>query len=315
LIEGCVGIYKEDDSKSQRVMIKKLNKGDFFGELVFLSGGERVSSVIAESNCKVLSLCKSDILKVTSRGNDIINQIVINSLTKVTSRIDAINEQYKKSLLDKVSILNEQNHFGLFFVILVFAFSMMPIINGIFITVLKLSPFSNLVNWTSLIVYFIPVLVIFYLSHYSLEVFGITLRNWKKVTVEALILSAIVIVLMGFASLIIDTYTQMKPGYKLTSVWVSLGYIIHSFIQELIARGLILNSLLNFFKNKSKWFSIIISSVIFANFHLHYGLLSCLSVFVFSIAACLLYLHQKSLLGVTIFHYLVGIALLYYIGI
>ncbi|MDF1750021.1 MAG: CPBP family intramembrane metalloprotease [Alphaproteobacteria bacterium] len=82
----------------------------------------------------------------------------------------------------------------------------------------------------------------------------------------------------------------------------------HSFLQELVARGFMQSSFQRFLNDKTGWRSVFLTGTLFGLFHLHFGFpavaVTIFSSFIFGA----LYLRHRNLAGVTLLHFMSGVA-------
>jgi membrane protease YdiL (CAAX protease family) len=107
------------------------------------------------------------------------------------------------------------------------------------------------------------------------------------------------------------------PGFTTAHATLSVGqvmavispdYLLHSYIQELAARGIMQNTMQRFLRDEHGVRSIMVLSLAFGVMHTHLGLTMVLSSTVASVCFGFFYRRHRNLIGVTIVHYITGVA-------
>jgi len=167
-----------------------------------------------------------------------------------------------------------------------------------------------------------------------LSEFGITTIDWKQSIIEGIIFAFLLFLAMllikwsvisfipEYHSLpLFDFNTGINSAMQVTS-WkqfsIMLIYILFAPVQEFLVRGGLQGSLHNFLtgtEHKRIWLSIIISNLIFMTFHTHISPLFSLLALIPGIAWGFLYARHRTLIGVTISHIIVGVTVIFLLGI
>lgn len=143
---------------------------------------------------------------------------------------------------------------------------------------------------------------------------GLWTDNPKKIIKSALIISALSFGLLCIVKYVAQLYDpnlfQTEHGFfdirrfNLYQVF----YLFTAFIQEFIARSVLQSNLKRIaIRNKSAY-SIIHASIIFAIFHIEYGFWFMIGAAVLGGLLGVLYDKQKTILGVWIVHWILGVA-------
>ncbi len=92
-------------------------------------------------------------------------------------------------------------------------------------------------------------------------------------------------------------------------------YLGVAILQEIIARGFMLTNIERILTGKYReWMAVLTSSVLFAFFHLHYNAIIMGSTLASSLVFGALYLRHRTVVGVSVAHYLLGILLIDVLG-
>jgi membrane protease YdiL (CAAX protease family) len=139
-----------------------------------------------------------------------------------------------------------------------------------------------------------------------LESLGLTRRGIKKSLIEGSLFSVVAMVLaFGFAAVMnglgIKLGTPVPPEWGGTS-----AYLVHSILQELIARGLLQSSFQRFLDDRKGLQSVVLASVLFGVFHIHFGLMAVVTTILSGLVFGLVYLRHRNIAGVSLLHFFVG---------
>jgi CRP/FNR family transcriptional regulator, cyclic AMP receptor protein len=177
-----------------------------------------------------------------------------------------------------------------------------------------------------LVVYGIFVFFLMKRMHYSWTEYGFTLANWRPCLADALMQSAIFVVLVTLLKWsLLEAEVFHEPLFELPffhrytlplAFLIVATYACFCFIQEMIFRGAIQNSLIHFLTGPFVKTRVVLTTtlIVFAA-HLHLkSLVLPLLVIVPNIFWCLLYYKYRSLLGVTVSHMIIGVWVLFIMG-
>ena len=92
-------------------------------------------------------------------------------------------------------------------------------------------------------------------------------------------------------------------------------YFLHSYTQELVARGIMQNAIQKFLRDEKGHRTVIICSLAFAVMHIHLGIVFALTTGFAGVVFGYIYLRHKNLLGVTIVHWVIGALVMRYMTV
>jgi CheY-like chemotaxis protein len=149
-------------------------------------------------------------------------------------------------------------------------------------------------------------------SRLQLSEFGVNAHGLKKMVLESLLVSAVVIAcLIEIKNYILHSGHNPFPNQTLIN-WDYLSmtyvtYIVVAPLQEFIARGVFQNSVARLLVSKrSAFWSILTTSVLFAALHLHTSIALGVAAFISSWLWGWMFARQRSLIGVGLSHFLIG---------
>jgi len=149
-------------------------------------------------------------------------------------------------------------------------------------------------------------------SHLPLKNFGITLEGWKRSSLEALAVSGVVIVLLLLFKIVVNTsHPEIFRETQLVSLryfdFSYIGYIVVAPLQELITRGTVQSTLERLFAGQNGGFlAILVTSFLFGSLHVYSSISLALAALLTSWLWGWMYNRQKSLVGVSLSHFLIG---------
>lgn len=239
---------------------------------------------------------RTNLLK-SQEGNP---QGVIAVIADISERVRLLEERVEQK--------TTQNQFGQFFIYILCIYSIGTIINhlaGIYPESLNLE--TTAFSWIYLLIMLVPSLVAIRIMHIPLSTLGMTLKNWKKSLSEG-IAASVGLIAIGSLIVMILRHNSCLPYKPLPLVWSGvLPYYAHSFVQELLARGLMQSSFERFFEGHSGLKAVLLTSVFGGLVHIHFGLVAVLITFVVGLFFGAFYLRHHNLIGLTLLHGTLGI--------
>jgi|GEM_PF-1681769 len=336
ILEGEVGVYKQDKDSGEDILFTTLGEGDEFGELSLIIKQERSASVRAQGDVVVLIV--STDLSATTQPLKLLNtySILMRNLARELGRkliaTDEVTVQHLKTELELARTQSAMAEFIVFITAVMTLFSFtLAILNAASDNLALLDTFSNVATGIAVLAFMVLIIR----SPYKLDTFGINLpENLLQHVMSALAWSAGLIVIATLAKwIVIQTVPAFNdfpllflpgedyPGFeyavsKLT-LTLTLGYVVLSILQELMVRGVIQGSLVMFFKDwKYKYaLAILLSNGMFAAGHLYLSPTFAVITFFTGCFWGLQYIQKPSIIGVWISHTLVGLYGLRILGV
>ncbi len=186
---------------------------------------------------------------------------------------------------------------------------------------------------TALIVFGAALVWMVLLMPYPLRYFGFTLKNWRHDLIEATWVSLVfclIITLIKWSASHTFTAVSQLPVFDIGALYKAgmpkmmtphqallFAFIYSAFvpIQAFIVNSAAQSPLINFLPNKhASMMSVIVATVFFSALHISLDFVFALSVSVPGFFWALLYERQRSLLGVSVSHIIVGVWGLFILG-
>lgn len=324
--KGPVEIYKELKGYAEPMLVGTVETGELIGELAYLDDSPRSVSVKAINDAEIVILPKD----MTEEKNKLAQSIKTNFLYNIallsSTRLKNQTLVYGDTLRKQIDLLQEQVHFGTLFVYMIILFGM----NGFVLDIIQnhfgqyyffTEPtfdllYERLIAWAGFIIFAAPVIILIKKINFPIKKVLNLRTNLKSSVVESLIISAVfAIPILLFTTGIISVSGIPLLNDKVTPYWlltaITPDYLLHSYVQELVARGIMQNAIQQFLRDEKGHKTVFVSALAFGVMHAHLGLGVVFATAVGSIGFGYLYLHQKNLVGVTIVHYSTGVLLRY----
>lgn len=321
--KGEVQIYKEEG-----FVLAILGEGKSFGGISTFSRKPRSASARASEDTELAWLDKASLDKLSKGGIGSISNKILNNYLGIQRQTQERSDnkiiwETKKQL----ETAKEQIEFGTFFVSIVFFVSLyaFAIRSGAdWIDSLMAKTYLTV---GLLIVMLVVVGISMRNSQYTLDDYGFNTDAWRQKVPEALLWTlGFIVFATGLKYILIHTTDSYQGqellsfvGYKnvgvTTAALTTILYCIFAPVQEFLARGLTQSSLSRFLKGKHiNTKAILITTLLFSTTHLHLNTYFALAVIIPSIFWGIMYARQKSLLGVSISHIIIGIYVAFIMG-
>ncbi|MEM9221015.1 MAG: cyclic nucleotide-binding domain-containing protein [Pseudomonadota bacterium] len=288
--------------------IATLGPGELVGELAFVDGAPRSASVRAITPV-TLECLSARTLAAMPDGQSALAELKAALGASIVRRMRAQNDRYVGALQRQVAILQERRHFGLFYIYTVAAMGFGTLVDA-FITrrLFEVDVYSVTFSWQYLLALMIPTGIVAWKMKILPRDLGITTKGLRRSLVEGVIISVILIALLVVGARAASgvfgvTLNPIQSG----PVGIAL-YAVHSFLQELFARGFVQTSFQRFLDDRRGIISVLLAAFMFALFHLHYGLFSVAVVGIGGLIFGFIYLRHRNLAGVTLVHLTTGVA-------
>lgn len=323
IIQGEIQILK--NTKTHEHVLAHIGAGETIGEMALVDEAPRSASVKANQDCK---LYKFDIDKL--KENPELADIFLFINSKVSQQL---SKRLKSSNEFSVNTLKEKYIMSIFSIRMLVLVSLYALSLNLLEKGQQYLADSSIESMVLIIIYALVVFSIIRKSEYPLSFYGLTRRNWQKYALESVLFTLPLLAAVLLIKWLVITYipsAQHFPLFDPSAIfkegtifswhvyWIALiFYAAFCPLQEFMVRGCVQTSFQNLLEGpeyKIKWQAIIISNLIFASSHSHLSLGFALSAFIPGIFWGWLYYRQKSLVGVSISHIMVGIWAAFIVG-
>ena len=307
LLKGKVLVKKYDQNKKMEFSIDEIHTGDVFGDMSFVDTQARSATVVVVEPSIIYTIQKKKLLELGQEGNNIYNRLIKNIAKINIMRLRKTSINYVETMRSENEQLQLRAEFGRFFITLIAAFSIASFITKFAIQQNIIKNELYLFHWFYMLLVFFPTAAFIYEFHYSLNMFGVTLKNWKQSLLEGLLISAAVLIAgITAAHFLAQKFHYVFRYDNIVFTPLYLNYLASCYLQEFIVRGVTQTSLQRFLNDKNGYLSITVTSSIFATFHIWYSLRTSFAIFIISVFLGWIYNRHKNLLGVGIIHFIIG---------
>jgi CRP/FNR family transcriptional regulator, cyclic AMP receptor protein len=322
LLEGAVDIYREE----KRFLLGTLLSGAVFGVMSLLERKPRSATVEARTSVTVIKLDLLSIRNSLPDGVEIYERIIVNHVENLEAMLRSADLLAIEEMKTNEEELKVRVSFGKFFASLMLIITVHFVIGRLALEYIEELGTTTFLTAGLLVIYGIFVFFLMKRMHYSWTEYGFTLANWRPCLTDALVLSAIFVALVTLLKWsLLEAEVFHEPLFELPffhrytlplAFLIVATYACFCFIQEMIFRGAIQNSLIHFLTGPfAKTRVVLTTTLIVFAVHLHLkSLVLPLLVIVPNIFWCLLYYKYRSLLGVTVSHMIIGVWVLFIMG-
>jgi len=331
IMDGQLSVTKRGQESEQGHQITILKAGEVVGELALIDNQKRSATVQALEETRLAGI---DILAFQSNSQmlEIHSVLVKNIAHSLADRLRNSNAAVISGLERELSQVKARVALGLFTVNTLILASLYTLNMGAISQLVQKAQNSTFVSAPIILIFATLFLVMMIKSYYPLEVYGITIKNWRKSIIEATLFSFFLLamgVLVKFVVFYPEIVNQQMSLFKIAEIFhagpaaiketvmLMLMYACFCPLQELVARGGLQGSLSNFLVGSMKrrqWIAIIVSNLIFAQAHIHFNITFAAVTFVTGLFWGWLFARQKNLIGCSWSHVLIGVGGMFIIG-
>lgn len=309
IVSGSMAVVRSDEAGRVH-RIAQLETGELVGEMGFVDHAPRSASVRAEEETTFAMLSATG-LAAKAGGSEALAELRAVVAATIVHRMRVHNDRYVDALQRELDSLKEREQFGIFFLYTFATLCVGTVVHeAISARLVDVDVYSIEFGWQAMLFFIVPLLGVIAWMRLPLRALGLTRKNLRRSVLEALAISAAIVALLIVLRTQLVAYGVTLRPITLFTPAQAAAYAAHSFLQELLARGFVQTSYQRFLNDRRGVISVILSSVSFGIFHLHYGLhavaLTTLGGFVFGA----IFLRHGNLAGVTLVHFVVGLTAL-----
>ncbi|MCL9682719.1 cyclic nucleotide-binding domain-containing protein [Legionella maioricensis] len=268
-------------------------------------------------------------LRLSMSERPIYFTLISNLANTLSGRMRQTNQVTVESLKSELELSKARVAMGKFMINLLFVLAVYMYAFKIIEKMANNSLSTSVISIPLIIFFAMAVLMMMKSSGYSMQFYGLTTSNWRQSLKDSVIVSIILISCIAFIKwLSINLIPQFHDltlihlsfnagGMQTTNelgqtnipilITLIFAYLVFTPIQELICRGALQSSLQEFLTGPSRvWWAIIISNILFSVTHLHVSIGLALSVLLPGLFWGWMYARNKTLIGVSLSHLIVG---------
>lgn len=350
VLEGELEVYNWDQEYLQRLHIASVGPNQIIGELTVLDNIPRSASVRATKPSilfefsvnslkylpekkgffdKWFKKFKKEETDVEKKVESPLYALMTRNLAKsLSQRLRSTNVTVIESLRKELEHTKARIVMGSFIITII----CILILYLIVLTIVEenKNPVGSPTFYTMPIIAVFAIIVFIYMkkTHYPLSVFGLTLKNWRESTKDALIFTFIFMIgMLPFKWILIHTISGFSNHSLIEGDVIDFAlplqekigflilYLIFVPLQEFIVRGALQSSFEEFLVTPYKriW-AIVLSNILFATTHFHVSITLAILTLIPGFLWGWLYSRHRTLVGVIISHELIGIWGLFILG-
>jgi membrane protease YdiL (CAAX protease family) len=326
IVKGRIEISKRNINSGEVFRLAILESGDTLGEIALLDEGKRSACARATEPTHVIAININDLRQLASREPEFYP--VITQLAKtLTAYLRSTNNNAIKSLEQKIEEYRNRITIGSFLINFVVCMCCCVWAISYDSYFKKMLGLDSVVTDLFLFVCITCFCSLLRNSPYPASIFGLTLKNWKQSSLEAVFYSVLVMYGITFAKLaamaflpsfadrlLIEPYGGLilhcSSSLSHQSLWwvTMIAYVFFaSPVQEIVTRGCLQSCLQQFFVMKHKeLLAILLTNLVFAICHAMNSPYIAMAVFPVGLFWGWLRYKQNSLVGVCLSHSLIG---------
>ncbi len=332
LMDGTAHLSKRSVDGTSMQM-GSFGSGDVVGELKLVHPSSSSASVIASSEVRTVAIdiaaFEQSTTLTAARAT-----VIANVGAVLAERLRATTTQTADALKRELDESRRREHAGRFSVAVCAGLAIYQLATAALLAVPQANlPAAGIMSLTFLVLAIPPTITALKASPFPLESYGLTLRDGSRVVGQALLWTLPVLLLMvGFkmwgmtalsvmaAHKLFDPAATFSDGVFDLKLYVLylLIYLIHTPLQEYVARAVFQGTLQHFIPNRRggiNWAAILISNLVFAAVHSLYGIIFCIGAFLPGLFWGWLFARQKSVLGAIASHIAIGVMGLFILGL
>ncbi|MCP5198108.1 MAG: cyclic nucleotide-binding domain-containing protein [Gammaproteobacteria bacterium] len=300
---GRVEVYRTARMQRAEQRIVILGPGELLGELALIDGAPRSLSARAHGNCCLLRVCPDHLARLPS-GEHLLIELKMGLGAAVVKRMRERTDNYVEVLERELDATREQQRFGQFFLYTMTLMAIGMVVNDVITRHLTdVNIYSLEFVWLYTLLLLVPSIVIVQKMGLPLRQLGVTQDGLRVSLIEGGVISFAIILLTAILTLF-----NILPGRPIAiDPLTTITYFLHSFLQELFGRGFLLSSFQRFLNDERGIKSVVVTSILFGIFHIHFGLIAVALTAVSGIFFGTFYLRHKNLAGVTLVHFFSGV--------
>lgn len=332
LVKGTVKVTKStvDQQGTQTThVLAQLQPGALMGEMSLIENKPRSATLITQTSAVLI---RFDIEQIKS-DLDLLSAISRNIAIDLSDRLRYTNEVTLKSMTNELTEVKKRVSLGVFIVSILWLVSTFSLALSLVDVIKQRYPTTALISTVFIAVIAVMIFIFMTQHHFKLYEFGLTLRQWKKNAMQAIIFSLPLVILYTVVKAIFvfvlasDSTESLFSPYNYfqnhhhidTTLYVTtwLAYILLVPLQEFVVRGALQSSFKKFLPGSgtsNDWQAIILANLMFAMMLAHTDIKLALSSLLPGLFFGWLYNRQESLLGVCLSHCLIGSYVLFILG-
>ena len=317
VIDGTIEIVKD------QIHLALIHKGEVVGEMAAVAKSHRrIATALAKTSCTLLRISLEELAK-HPETKEMGAQIQLQFLQVLTERARGGADVAVVAIQNQLKQEKARSHLGnclIYLLLLIFFY----IYSIRFLDLLQIQVLSStVISVPILIVFVLAMMMLVRKTDYPWSDYGFTSRNWGKQLISSFfwtIPMVLLLVLMKWAAIrwvaefhdlhlisISPALGENVPYTPLLFVILVVAYLVFVPVQEIIYRGFMQNVLEKLLLSKrNTLIAILVSNLPFSMIHLHLSFSLTLGVYFWGLIWGWMYAKQRSLVGCTFSHLILG---------
>jgi CRP-like cAMP-binding protein/membrane protease YdiL (CAAX protease family) len=305
---GNFGIYRAQKNDENPFHIADIGPGQMVGEMALLDGFPRSATVRATTDGHLLEITPSAV-RALPEGEFHLNALRGALASALSTRLRRTNDEHVGALEREIQLKEDQKQFGSFFIYALVMMSIGTLVNNIIArNSVDVDVYTAMFAWQYLAVLLIPSVFVIWRMRIPLQSLGLTMVGLKRSLIEGIVISVIMVALATAIAAVLRANDALPGQVVPFEVAGGSAYLLHSALQELLARGFLQSAFQRFLGKVNGLGAVLLSSVFFGMFHLHFGLIAVGMTIATGAIFGLLYMRHQNLAGVTLVHFMAGVA-------
>lgn len=303
LESGAVAVTRRSAVGGTELRLCTLEGDAVFGDLSFIDDRPADATVRALKPCRAMALGFAE-----ARAHALHDRLVTNVARHCAGRLRSTNVRFVQSLVERLEEERERNSYGNLFI----ATILIAGVSKLTFDYRQLEfHWMVLYSWGFLLLFLAPFLVWVYRHQVPWSALGLTWRGARRSILESLGIAAVaapVILLyrhLAHPEESLFAVDMLRQKGSLFAIEAAL-YVGHSFVQELIGRGILQGALARFMRERHWMMPILAVSFAFGVLHLMFGVVPALLIGGVGVLFGVTYHRHGTLVGVTLLHWILG---------
>lgn len=328
MLTGKMKVTKHANKKKLEHTLSYLNPGEIIGETALIDDIPRGFSLRAVKPTTLLEFNISDIKQFP----DLYSKLSLNIGKRIAKRLRYLSEVTVLSMEKELQEFKKRSALGLLMITVLSLTSAYMLSLKFLEKINTRIPVTTIIAAPMVIIIVALMILVMKKSGFPWRTYGISIKNWQRDTLEAILFSIPVMLVLTAIKwffihsvlkdpsipLIDPTSSLSTLHFNVTIYVISLiAYILLAPLQELVARGALQSGFYLFLPGKSKsrtWTAIILSNLLFSLPHLYDSPYFALVVLIPGFFWGWLFSRQKTLVGVSVSHILIGVWMAFIVG-
>lgn len=306
LKEGEVVVLTWDQDHKYQLPLARFIAGQMFGEMSFMDGSPRSSTIKATKHTIVWKLSREKFDTHLPEMASIQNKLITNIAIINIQRIRSSNQSSTKNLRSELGSLQRREEQGemAFSLVLLIGFL---VLGTLFIKAEWPEYSLDLLYLSSWLILYPLVTILVKSYHYDFSEFSLIKNHLMKTIITSLVISVGAVAFLFLCNWIYHHFAVSTMSfYHVGKLWIAL-YLIYCYAYEFIVRGVLQTTIRNFLNDESGRKAVFLTASFITLLQLPLFYVAAFPSWIANILLGAIYLRQQNIVGVFIIHFVLGI--------